>query len=97
MADRQNITIMGGPEWRLWLRTTARFGTTNAQVNNFINLSGFTEPQMLKDMESMDWTSLEKRLLAQKLLSFMRLVDMISRLRTCSCSSLIRLERPMRC
>ena len=65
MADRQNITIMGRPEWRAWLRTTARVGTTNAQANNFINLSGFIEPQMLKDMESTDWTSLEKRLLAQ--------------------------------
>ena len=67
MADRQTITIMGGPEWRAWLRTMARVGTTNAQVNNFINLSGFIEPQMLKDMESTDWTSLEKRLLAQNI------------------------------
>ena len=67
MADRQKITIMRGPEWRVWLRTTARAGTTNAQVNNFINLNGFTEPQMLKDMESTDWTSIEKRLLAQNI------------------------------
>ena len=54
MVDRQNITIMEEPEWRAWLRTTARVGTTNAQMNNFINLSGFTKPQMLKDMESTD-------------------------------------------
>ena len=65
MAARQNITIMGQPEWRTWLRNTARVGTTNVQVNNFINLSGFTEPQMLKDMEKEEWTSLEKRLIAQ--------------------------------